>query len=297
MHAAVEVRLPDGSTVELVPGDLLGRHWSCAAWLADPRISEAHAMVSLRGPALKLLALRGRFSLGEGALTELDLAPGQVIFLAQHLSIEVLRVFAPEHSLAIQGPALPRQLLAGVVSLTVSPRPRLRRGTQPDADAILFSDGEDWRLRQAATETILQPDTTVHIGEFPLRVVQVAHGKQAAATQLDGRLASPLHIEVRTETVHISRDNTVILRLVGTPARLLTELALMNAPSPWRAVAREVWPATHSDHRLRTRFDNCLMRLRRSLRTHGVRPDLVKADGKGSYELFLHPTDQVIDSA
>ena len=37
--------------------------WSAALHLDDPRVSEAHAMVSIRGSELKLLALRGRFQI------------------------------------------------------------------------------------------------------------------------------------------------------------------------------------------------------------------------------------------
>ena len=49
MRPAVHLRLPDGRTAVLGHGDLIGRLESAALPLADPRISEAHAMVSLRG--------------------------------------------------------------------------------------------------------------------------------------------------------------------------------------------------------------------------------------------------------
>ena len=63
MRAFVRFRLPEGNSVELGHGDLIGRLWSAALPIADARISEADAMVSLRGQELKLLALRGRFAL------------------------------------------------------------------------------------------------------------------------------------------------------------------------------------------------------------------------------------------
>jgi hypothetical protein len=37
-----------GERFTLVPGDLIGRHASCALQICNPRVSEAHAMVSLR---------------------------------------------------------------------------------------------------------------------------------------------------------------------------------------------------------------------------------------------------------
>jgi pSer/pThr/pTyr-binding forkhead associated (FHA) protein len=49
MLATVRLRLPDGSTTTLAPGDIIGRMASAALVLDDGRVSEAHAMVSLRG--------------------------------------------------------------------------------------------------------------------------------------------------------------------------------------------------------------------------------------------------------
>ena len=58
MRPTVSLQLPDGSIHELGHGDLIGRLWTAALHLDDGRISEAHAMISLRGSELHLLALR-----------------------------------------------------------------------------------------------------------------------------------------------------------------------------------------------------------------------------------------------
>jgi len=60
MRAFVRLRCTDGSIAELTHGDLIGRLGTAALHFDDARISEAHAMISLRGQELKLLALRGR---------------------------------------------------------------------------------------------------------------------------------------------------------------------------------------------------------------------------------------------
>ena len=73
MRAFVRLKDPDGVVHELSHGDIIGRVWSAALHLDDARISEAHAMVSLRGQELKLLALRGMFALGRKTLRELVL--------------------------------------------------------------------------------------------------------------------------------------------------------------------------------------------------------------------------------
>ena len=57
MLALARFRLPDGSVETLCAGDIVGRIWSAALRIDDPDISEAHALLSLRGEGLWLLAL------------------------------------------------------------------------------------------------------------------------------------------------------------------------------------------------------------------------------------------------
>ena len=82
MDPTIVFRLPDGTTAALGHGDVIGRLESAALHLSDPRISEAHAMVSLRGGALKLVALRGRLVVDGAALRDVELVPGLVVQLA-----------------------------------------------------------------------------------------------------------------------------------------------------------------------------------------------------------------------
>jgi len=81
MRIAARFRLPSGEEVELEPGDIVGRMPRCDLRIEDPRISEAHALVSLRGPTLKLLVLRGRISVGGKTVTEVALSAGQRFLL------------------------------------------------------------------------------------------------------------------------------------------------------------------------------------------------------------------------
>lgn len=297
MRAAVELELPDATTVELVPGDIIGRLWTAAAWIPDPRISEAHAMISLRGPSLKLMALRGRFSVGNSPLTELELAAGQRIWLASDLSVSVAKVTVPEAVMALEGDGLPRQVLSGVASLELSGRPRLRRGARRDAAAMLWSDGTLWRLRIGEEEREVEGGESFVVGGQTFRLVSVTLSERDGATRQQGGVAAPLRIEARHDTAHISRDGAVVLRLVGAQARLMSELVLIGGPAPWGIVAREVWSDVPSTHALRRRWDICVSRIRRRLREARVRSDLIKADGKGNYELLLHPGDTLVDNA
>ncbi len=60
---------PDGRSELLGPGDIIGRMPTATLTINDPHVSEAHALVSLRGSELKLPGLRGRSSV-------LEVAPG-----------------------------------------------------------------------------------------------------------------------------------------------------------------------------------------------------------------------------
>lgn len=253
-------------------------------------------MISLRGPALKLMALRGRFSLGQGPLTELELAVGQQIRLADGLSLHVAAVQVPEAALALEGADLPRQVLAGVASLELTPRPRLRRGSHAEAVAVIWSDGAQWRLRMGGSEREVRAGDTFTAGGEAFSLVAVPLGTVGGATRKAGAVTAPLRIEARHDTVHISRDGEVVLRLVGAQARIVSELVLIAGPAPWHVVAGEVWPEVADPRSCRHRWDISLSRLRRRLREVRVRADLIKADGKGNYELFLHPNDALVDN-
>jgi pSer/pThr/pTyr-binding forkhead associated (FHA) protein len=62
--AYCRIRLSDGRVVDLGPGDIIGRLETATLRINEPQLSEAHALVSLRGEQLVLLALRGVVSVG-----------------------------------------------------------------------------------------------------------------------------------------------------------------------------------------------------------------------------------------
>ena len=117
MRVFVRVRLSDLSTVELAPEAVIGRMRSATLRLNDPSISEAHAMVSLRGSVLKLLALRGRFMVDGAPQSEVVLREGQRIELGARVLLDVLTVSIPPEVLALRAEGLPLQALPPVATL------------------------------------------------------------------------------------------------------------------------------------------------------------------------------------
>lgn len=300
MRAFVRFRLPDGDIRELGPGDQIGRMWSAALSIPDPAVSEAHAMVSLRGSTLKLFALRGRFAVDHKPQTEVELAPGLVIQLTPDLTITVVELILPDAVLALEGDGLARQVLSGVASLRVRPRPELVPGLSSDSDATVWSDGLGWLVRlgppSAAAEAmpLVEGDTfEAHGHRFTAVAVPLGHAGQAVT--LGVGVGEPLQLIVRYDTVHIHRESEPSLALDGISARIVSELAIVRLPVSWEAIGREIWDEEDDVVALRRKWDTAVARLRKKLRDHRIRPDLVRADGTGNFELFLQKGDQVVD--
>jgi len=295
MRAFVRLRLGELDKV-LHPGDLVGRNASCALSVTDPRVSEAHAMVSLRGTSLKLLALRGRFAVGERVATEVELSAGLKVELARGLNLEVLEVGLPAEVLALEARGMPRQALSGVCSLRVGPRPELVPGFSNESDALFFSDGHIWFARFESEDRPLVVGDVLTIANLEVRVVTLALAASGhAATIVHGRIDDPLTIVVRYDTVHIRQSTRPSLVLDGLLARIVSELAVIALPVAWESVAREVWPDEADLISLRRRWDTSVARLRKKLRDAGLRTDLVRADGTGNFELFLEGEDRLED--
>ena len=297
MRAYVRFLLPEGTAHELSHGDMIGRLDSAALHIDDERISEAHALVSLRGRDLRLLALRGRFAVSQSPTSEVVLRSGLEIEVARGLVLGVEAVVLPPSVLGLEGDGLPRQVLSSVCSLHTGPRPRLTPRYAGDAAAWLYSTGEGWRLRlphSAARE--LEPGSSVEVGEPTFRCVSIALEQAAQSpTHIGSGVYRPLRIEARFDTAHIHRPGEPVLTLSGISARILSELVAFDGPVSWQVLAGEVWTGELGETSLRGKWDTNLARLRRKLRAARVRPNLVRSDRLGHLELVLHEGDVVED--
>ena len=303
MSPLVRVRLEAGSTsplsgrsFELRPGDVIGRGATASLRINDPRISEMHAVVSLRGLTLRLLGLRGRFAIGGTPAVDVVLGPGLEIGLTADITLIVIEVVLPERVLALETASHARLVppsVASIDALSGELAPTVRH----DAGALIWVDDEVLHLRVPG-----EPDRVLHSGEA---FTVGAHGFRVATidladaaldtTAVGASINAPLVIHVRYDTVHVWRGDDVF-SIDGMPARMLTELALIGVPAEWRTVARLVWPNETDDTALRHKWDSGLARLRKRLRETGLRKDLVRTDGGGRFELYLGPRDRVEDA-
>ena len=295
-RATALFELPDGSAAELSNGDIIGRVWSAALLMDDPRVSEAHAMVSLRGGELWLLALRRRFAVRGKAQTEARLEPGMVIELADRLCLTVVTVELPPAVLAIEGPGLSRMALPAVCSLRARPRPQLSPNYEPDAPCRIWTTGDGWRYSIGEQSAPLTAGTSLVVegATFTVSLMPLA-GQGQSPTRMSGGVEPPLRIVAAFDTVQLHRGDESPLVLGGISARILSELASMGGPASWEVLARQIWPEDADTWSLRKRWDVALARLRARLREARVRNNLIHADGTGQFELVLQAGDTLVD--
>jgi hypothetical protein len=292
MGAVAWCRLAENAPVALSHGDLVGRSRSAALVVEDPRVSEAHAWVSLRNGALRLLALRGRFRIGGALVNEVDLEPGQVVELADGLALTVEDVRLSSWILGIESDQLPRQPLPGTVTVQEQPTPRLKPGAHPDGLGVLWNVDDEWRFSTAdgMTRAVAPGDRIAGSrGEFRLVALPLDEAGVAATAP---EFTEPIRLEASFATVTATVRGAAPVVIGGLPGRILAELVALARPVAWTTVAEVVWPDETDRAVLRSRWDVNVSRLRTRLRRIGARPDLFHQDGAGQVRLILRDGDE-----
>jgi hypothetical protein len=265
-----------------------------SARIADLRISEAHAMVSLRFGRLYLLALRRKFRHNQIILSELCLELGQQIELAAGVTVEVVDVQLPARIFALRiGDYVTP--LAQVASIFAGPPPHVVNRFEPAANAHVWSAGPDfWQVKvgdSAPNQLIVDQSIALGSATFILCLVDPA---SCAGSATEGQVAS-LRLVSRFDSFEIFADGRSVSILSGVGARLLSELASYPGPANWQWVSATLWPTGKNESELRRRWDVTLLRLRAKLKSDGVRSNLVRSDGNGLVQLVLHESDVIED--
>ncbi|MBX2804298.1 MAG: hypothetical protein KTR31_41940 [Myxococcales bacterium] len=292
------LQVAPGHPTQVRAGDLIGRLRSAALRIDDPRVSEAHAYVSLRDGCLKLLALRGGMAVDGTLVREVSLRAELRVALAHEVFLEVQEVRHAPTQLELVGPGVRVRLTGRALSLVADRGLKAVGRITPGALAQLWTDGEGWvcRVGEAAPQQ-LQPGSVVDLcalGRFEVVAVP-AQQAQVPQTASGGRLDQPLRIEGYYDTVHLHRPGLPPLVLSGTSARLIHELGAIGQPVGWRHVAGTLWPDDTDHARMRKRWDVLLVRLRKRLVGASIRPSLVQADGSGQVRLLLESQDAFED--
>jgi len=278
----------------LGPGDIIGRSDSAALCVEDPRISEAHALVSLRGQALMLLPLRGRFRVDGKAVTEIALQAGLIVELASGLTLRCESVALPPTLIGIDAPGLPTVCLSSTTSLIASDPPRLVRGYSPDADAVFWTVGPTWYVSsESDRKRKIEVGDRVDVGSLSVSVVPIAVDDVAQARTQQTRV--PMRFRLCGEAVRIDRESAPAVVVGGVPGRILAALLRAGEPMHWLALTGEVWAGDRSiESALRKRLDAGIARLRPRLRLLVAEgEELVTLDGSGTIKVSLTEADVV----
>ncbi len=274
-------------------GDLIGRTPTAAVVIDDPRVSEAHAIISLRKGELHVIALRRLVIANGKPVEECVLSPGLTLTIVDEIMLTVERVEAPRMVLALTLPSGETQLLSQVASVTTTP-PRLHGKLLQEARAVIWSTGERWRARIGERTVEVQAGDELIVDDLRFVFTLLPIG-QASADSTDGaEVAAPLRLVAFYDSIQLYQRNRKVHTLGGTGARIISELVACGGPTRWEVVAREIWPDEIDTAPLRHRWDVALGRLRARLRSAGVR-DLIHSDGSGQLALELYDGDVVED--
>ncbi len=271
-------------------GDLVGRGVRSAVPLEDPRISEGHALVSLRADGFFLLALRGTLWTGGRWGSEVALHPGLQVRLAEGVELRVHEVHVPDIILALEGVGdEPLVLRQATWSLRKDPL-RVRADFEGDADAWIWRTDGQWWARTGEAEGDIAPleiGDVVRVGEHALPVVGVTVAAGREGQTIRTRSAHPpLAIEVLPSVTRI-RSGDRMVELAGRSHDIFRHTARLTeerGPVHWTEVAGAIWKVNPTpDNWYRNRA-----RLAARLRELGLPSDLVTVQ-QGHVRIDLRP--------
>jgi len=273
-------RLADGSTTTLFPGEIIGRGVSASLLLDDHQISEAHALVSLRGASLQLLKLRGMLKLAgeDHFLGEITLEVGQHIVVSSQISLEVFKVSTPDEILVLEGltrapiPLTQSEYEIGGHPLSIHPR------EEDEVYASIWQSGETWMRRVSKEEKVAViageewmvngsplciklatvDDASFENTESPLKIVEPPPSLAQVVLELSAERA----------VIRYPEDDE-FYAITGHSARILYITA--NATKKgihmrWKDICDEIWYKYK-----RNNWDSAKNYLRKKLREAGIR--------------------------
>ncbi len=297
-----------GEYVRLRPGGLIGRATQSNLRIDAPGISEAHALLTFRDKQMRLMALRGEMMMRGQPQTEISLTEGIDVQLAPTVLLHVKDIVLPTYTLALVIDGLPfaierlpctlsarNESHAGTNARRVGDKFSLFDGRYPDGLLELGEDDNGLIAQTSGTSLRFTPPHELQVHGQTVRIIAIAHNGTAATADPRRGASAGLRISVRYDTVHVWSTSPAPLLLAGIPARIISELVLLNnGPVGWEALAREIWPDRGLVRMtLRDNWDKGLQRLRKRLHDGGIREDLVRTDRHGNVELVLYRGDNL----
>ena len=306
-RAYVVFRLPDGRLARVSAGGIIGRSAKAELYLPDPRVSEAHAMVSLRGHRLKLLQLRRPIVIDGESFAQVTLKTGQRITLTRTITITVEHVQLPSHELVLCGvieqpiplseeryaivPAGCAEKLERELKHARGPKLELWYTHADGALASIWSCADGWALSVADCEPdLVRPNSRWIIGGELIRFLLHPRKSSVEPTEIQTINSPKLSLHVNGYRVEFSRDGTPVCSFIEVNGRILREIVRAHADGGsayWVDVVNAVYGEVNeaSYDRRQNSFYKQLQRIRRTLKAHGIPGRIVQTNGRGEYGL------------
>jgi hypothetical protein len=315
MYSHANVTLwPTGERAALFAGDVIGRGPSSVLPLRDPRVHEAHAVVSFRDGELCLLPARGTlYPLGEAPTrAPMVLRAGLSIALrsdgAVGLRIDSVRIFTPTLAIACDGVPAVRLHPGSTYTIRVGAVPWVTEGADEGADAVVWLAGEDWYVRpRGGTVSVLDGRSEVMLpgGQSFIGVDLVAPVERTLDTTriLGGSLGTPLEFALVRQPSPIAwsveaRSPGRHRFLEGARAyflgRLLEARALGRDGVATRAIAHPLWPERSERGDAASNVYDLRRRVCRWLAELDATTERGVEGAQGQLRIRLHPDDVVV---
>lgn len=286
MHTAPQSQLPmvvfqtpDGRSHPIYPGSIIGRLAHAGLSIEDPRISEAHCLLSLRGAAFRLLGLRGGLKIGTRWKGEVDLREGMAVYLAEDYALSVAQIVVPTSILAIEGLNDDPVALDRPEWSLFEDGPRLEPRVDRDAGAWIWNTGESWWFQAAGGDAQqVGAGDTIAVGDREARVITTAVlSASTPRTIRTTKNTPPMVLDIWPEHTEIRVGDRKTVRLTGNGHRILRQTALRTISGGsvhWTQVAEQIWRVNATEDNWFTNH----RRLQNKLREQQLPPDLVSCD-------------------
>ena len=275
IHAEVKLH---GETRRLLPGMVIGRGFA-GLHIADPSLSEAHALCSLREDGLVLLPLRGQIRVMGESVARVVLEPGIVVELAEHVSLRVVQIYEAERTLEIHIDGAPIELPTGYGRLDLTRVPTWRNDGDGDGaevwragqDLFIGAPGQLPRRIEAGLSMVLA-------GHRLDVIVGPRRPRHTRATQRG------LTLTVGMDHAEVTAGHDRVAVFEQQQALMLYVLADQPPSMPsmnWEDLARAVWGGRNYT---RKKYDNVRARMRVVWEAAGL-PALLEQSRRAHVEL------------
>lgn len=265
------------------PGDIVGRLVGAAVRVAQPGVSEAHALVTLRDAELWLLPLRGQLVVDEAEVGEVRLCAGVEVTLARGVVLRVIRSAKPEDVLGLEVEGRPRVALQGPEWSLLRDGAIVPRAL-PRAVAHFFVSADGCLCRGSGQEQEVVEGWVDQLGGWTVRAVSIPLRDASVEPTFRGPPWRIVSMDGEVE-VRPAGQRTARLTLRGVRALLVQVLGWRGEPTSWQEASSQVWRSERDEGKRLQNWWKQVKELRKQCAAADVPMDLITSDGRGAWRI------------